>query len=485
MKAPASYQFGRHRPRWVPTVGFYGLLLLGILLPVLTSFLPAELWPIADAVPPGALRERLHSWPLGLGLVLMVLYDLLLFGVSLWDYIRMGRWQITLERICESRLSIGRQNPIRLKLHTRGEVSLSEQIRIELYDDVPAEFTGDTPYFAFMALPQSTLEFVYHVFPPRRGAFQWSGCDVRLRSSWGLAWRRWFAPLVTEVEVYPDLIGLRSLSIRLSLESSGNLRRRRYALGGTEFAELREYHLGDDLRLMDWKASARRGRPLVRAMEPERDQPLIILLDRGRMMTATVAGLKRFDWGLNAALALALTGLRRGDKVGLGIFDQQLHIWIAPQSGNSHLGRILNQVYRCEPVFEESDYVGTVSAILGHYTRRALVVVLTEVIDEVASQELLAAMARLTPRFLPLCVALRDRHIETLAHRPLMPQSLAPRDQVASLYEQAVALDLLHQRQRAFAHLEQQGVLVLDAPADQMSERLVDRYLLLKARGQL
>ncbi|WNC21585.1 MULTISPECIES: DUF58 domain-containing protein [unclassified Thermosynechococcus] len=485
MKAPASYQFGRHRPRWVPTVGFYGLLLLGLLFPVLTSFLPAELWPIAEAVPQGKLREWLHHWPLGLGWLLMGLYDLVIFGLSLWDYIRIGRWQLTLDRACESRLSIGRQNPIRLRLHTRGEVSLNEQIWVELYDYVPAEFTGEIPYFAFAASAQSTLELLYHVFPPRRGAFQWSGCDVRLRSSWGLAWRRWFAPVVTEVEVYPDLMGLRSLSIRLSLDFSGSLRRRRYALGGTEFAELREYHLGDDLRLMDWKASARRGRPLVRAMEPERDQPLIILLDRGRLMTATVAGLKRFDWGLNAALALALTGLRRGDKVGLGIFDQQLHTWIAPQSGDSHLGQILSQVYRCEPVLEESDYVGTVSAILGHYTRRALVVVLTEVIDEVASQELLAAMARLTPRFLPFCVALRDRHIETLAHRPLMPQPLAAVDQVTSLYEQAVALDLLHQRQRAFAHLEQQGVLVLDAPADQMSEQLVDRYLLLKARGRL
>ncbi|BAC09634.1 DUF58 domain-containing protein [Thermosynechococcus vestitus] len=485
MKAPASYQFGRHRPRWVPTVRFYGLLLLGGILPVLTNFLPSELWPIADGVPQGKLQEALRDWPLGLGLVLMGLYDLVIFGLSLWDYIRIGRWQLTLDRVCESRLSIGRQNPIRLKVHLRGEVPLSEQIWVELYDYVPAEFGGETPSFAITAPVQSSVELLYHVFPPRRGAFQWPGCDVRLRSSWGLAWRRWFAPLVTEVEVYPDLMALRSLSIRLSLESSGSLRRRRYALGGTEFAELREYHLGDDLRLMDWKASARRGRPLVRAMEPERDQPLIILLDRGRLMTATVAGLQRFDWGLNAALALALTGLRRGDKVGLGIFDRQLHTWIAPQGGDSHLGRMLTQVYRCEPVFEESDYVGTVSAILGHYTRRALVVVLTEVIDEVASQELLAAMARLTPRFLPFCVALRDRHIETLAHRPLMPQPLAPVDQVATLYEQAVALELLQQRQRAFAHLEQKGVLVLDAPADQVSEQLVDRYLLLKARGRL
>ncbi|XFA74316.1 DUF58 domain-containing protein [Thermosynechococcaceae cyanobacterium Okahandja] len=484
MSNAASYRFGRHRPRLVPTERFYGLLLLGMGLPVLTSLLPPDLLPVAS-LPSGPLRQWLNYWPLGLGLVLMALYDLLVGALTLWDYHQSGRWQIHLKRQCEPRLSIGRQNAIHLIVQTGAILPLTATSRIELYDHPPADLQSEAAYFAFNAVPNSELALLYYVFPPRRGAFAWTGCDVRLRSPWGLAWRQWFAPIQTKVEVYPDLIGLRSLSIRLSLESSGSLRRRRHTLGGTEFAELRDYHLGDDLRLMDWKATARRGRPLVRAMEPERDQPLIILLDRGRLMTATVAGLKRFDWGLNAALALALTGLRRGDKVGLGIFDQQLHRWIAPQGGDSHLGHILSQVYQCEPVLEESDYIGTVSAILGHYTRRALVVVLTEIVDEVASQELLGAMARLTPRFLPFCVALRDRHIEGIAHQLLAPQPIDLPDQISALYEQAVALDLIHQRQRAFAQIERQGVLVLDAPADQISTLLVDRYLLLKARGRL
>jgi uncharacterized protein (DUF58 family) len=121
------------------------------------------------------------------------------------------------------------------------------------------------------------------------------------------------------------LIGLRSLSIRLTLQSAGSIRKLRQRGIGAQFAELWDYSTGDDdLRLIDWKATARRKRPLVRVLEPEHEQTLIILLDRGRLMTAQVSGLKRFEWGLNATLALALTGLNRGDRVGVGVFDKQI-----------------------------------------------------------------------------------------------------------------------------------------------------------------
>jgi uncharacterized protein (DUF58 family) len=243
--------------------------------------------------------------------------------------------------------------------------------------------------------------------------------------------------------------------------------------------------MGDDLRLLDWKATARRGRPLVRLLEPERDQPLIILLDRGRLMTAQVAGLRRFDWALNATLSLALAGLRRGDRVGVGVFDHDVHTWVGPQPGQSHLSRILSEVYNLEPVLTESDYVAVVSRVLNQHTRRALVVLLTDIVDDIASSELLAAMARLSPRFLPFCVALRDPQVDAIAHQPLATRVQRTDDQVQGLYAQSVALDLMHQRQRAFARLKQQGVMVLDAPANTISEQLVDSYLLLKARNRL
>jgi uncharacterized protein (DUF58 family) len=454
----------------IPTGKLYLWLALGCLIPIAATLLPKA--------------------GLTIGLLGMLLYDLVVLILAIIDYRQACQWRLKLQRSCEERLSIGRDNVVHLTVTSLAPLNFRLKLRptlIQLRDHTPEEFRVDEPTLSYTLQPDTETELTYHVFPPRRGKFIWQKLDCRLRSPRGLVWRTWQQPLRTAVEVYPDLIGLRSLSVRLSLEASGSLRRRRHALGGTEFSELREYSVGDDLRMIDWKATARRGHPLVRLMEPERDQPLIILLDRGRLMTAKVAGLKRFDWALNATLSLALAGLRRGDRVGVCIFDNDIQTWVAPQAGQSQLGRILEQVYNVEPAMVESDYIGTVSSLLNRYPRRALVVLLTDLVDQTASAELLAAMGQLTPRYLPFCVAFRDPQVDILAGQSLetslQAQNMA--DQVQTLYEQAVALDLIQQRNVAFAKVKHKGVLVLDAPANNISELLVDRYLLLKARGQL
>jgi uncharacterized protein (DUF58 family) len=222
----------------------------------------------------------------------------------------------------------------------------------------------------------------------------------------------------------------------------------------------------------------------VRVLEPEREQTLIILLDRGRLMTARVQGLKRFDWGLNATLSLALAGLNRGDRVGIGVFDREVTTWIPPERGQHQLSKLIERLTPIQPVLLEPDYVGAVTKLVNQQTRRALVVLITDLVDITASAELLAALGRLTPRYLPFCVTLRDPQVDRLAHTPPVLEK-QKQGAVAATYARAVALDLLAQRQVAFAQLKQRGVLVLDAPANQISEQLVDRYLQLKARNLL
>ena len=215
----------------------------------------------------------------------------------------------------------------------------------------------------------------------------------------------------------------------------------------------------------------------MRVLEPEREQTLIILLDRGRLMTAQVQGLARFDWGLNATLALALAGISRGDRVGIGVFDRKMHTWMPPKRGQPYLRQVVERLTPIQPDFVESDYLGAVTQVVRAQHRRALVVVLTDIVDKTASAELLSGLIRLRPRYLPLCVTLRD---------PLMDErAKAVQSDVAGAYERAVAIDLIAQRQAALGQLKQSGVLVLDAPADGVTDALVEQYLRIKARARL
>jgi uncharacterized protein (DUF58 family) len=407
-------------------------------------------------------------------------YDLLLIIVTFVDLIKNKRYRVKITRYPFHQLSIARDNPILFSV-----IALDRNTRIIIKDDYPLEFSVSNHTIAANLEAKETKELGYTIHPDRRGEYQWGNLSVRQLTSWALAWDNYTIDAAQKVSVRPDLIGLRSLSLRLTLENTGTLRQKRAMGIGTEFAELREYGIGDDTRSIDWKATARKGVPLVRVLEPEKEQTLIILLDRGRLMTAQVKGLKRFDWGLNATLSLALAGLNRGDRVGVGVFDKEVVSWIPPERGKNQLSKLIDRLTPIQPTLLEPDYMGAVTRLVDRQTRRALVVIITDIVDEIASAELLTATMRLTPRYLPFCVTLRDPQVDDLAHNFSTSNLTNTNAKIEAIYQRAVALDLLSQRQIAFAKLKQKGVLVLDAPADCISEQLVDRYLQLKAKNRL
>lgn len=342
---------------------------------------------------------------ISLTIVVTLLFDVLVIGLMVVDGSRVRRQRVQITRVLPSRLSIGRDNQVILTV-----TSEKADATIQICDYYPTGFGVSAPTLNAIVAMNSTQELTYTVKPPQRGEFPWGNIQVRQLGKWRLAWDDWQISQSLPVKVYPDLIGLRSLSIRLTLQSSGSIRQFRQVGIGTEFAELRNYRTGDDLRLIDWKATARRvgaysnTPPLVRVLEPEQEQTLLILLDRGRLMTQKVQGLQRFDWGLNATLSLALAGLHRGDRVGVGIFDSQMHTWIPPERGQHHLGQLIDRLTPIQPVLLESDYLGAVTNVVQRQTRRALVVLITDLVDVTASTELLAAPF---PASTPLSTILR------------------------------------------------------------------------------
>ena len=288
----------------------------------------------------GAIATLLFSVNQAAAWLILLLFDGGILGVAFWDNYRIKPERVTITRQLSNRLSIGRDNIVTLTV-----AGAKRNATLQIYDTYPSSFEGSQMPLQITLSPEEEQTLTYSVFPNQRGEYDWKYIQLRQLSPWKLVWHDWKVPQAQTVEVYPDLIGLRSLTIRLTLETSGNMHRFRRLGLGTEFAELREYGIGDDPRLIDWKTTARRGHPFVKVLEPEQEQTLIILLDRGRLMTAQVQGLSRFDWGLNATLSLALAGLSRGDRVGVGVFDRQVHTWIPPQRGQSHLNTLLEKTH--------------------------------------------------------------------------------------------------------------------------------------------
>jgi uncharacterized protein (DUF58 family) len=240
-----------------------------------------------------------------------------IFMLANIDASRVRAERVEVSRGELGKLSIGRDNPITLTIKAGQHQRKSRSVAYQIRDGVPQDLPG-TPELIAGRLEIFSQNITYTVYPYRRGEYEWQGIYVRQLGSWGLAWQQWRVDAAQTVAVYPDLVGLKSLSIRLTLQSTGAMRQMQKQGIGTEFSELREYNAGDDPRSIDWKATARRNRLSIRVLEPEQEQTVIILLDRGRLMTANIQGYQRFDLGLNATLSLALTAIQRGDLVGVG-----------------------------------------------------------------------------------------------------------------------------------------------------------------------
>jgi uncharacterized protein (DUF58 family) len=281
------------------------------------------------------------------------------------------------------------------------------------------------------------------------------------------------------VIVYPPLV-----SMRLRASVAEALRRRdvgskaiRQLGEGRLFESLREWGPGDDLRHIDWKATARRGKVITRQYEAERRQQVLLILDTGRLMTAEAYGTARLEFAVQAALELAYAASQHDDNVGVMTFADSVEHFVAPERGRAAVRRVLDVLAVVQPKLVEPDYPGAFRYLAARNRKRALTVLFTDVIDRFASDALVANVATLRPRHLPLAVTLRNPELDAVA--ALRPET--PRD----AFRKAAAEELLHAREEALAHTRCAGVLVIDVTPERAAQAVVRKYLDLKRRGTL
>jgi len=313
----------------------------------------------------------------------------------------------------------------------------------------------------------------------RRGSFTLAAVYLRVRSGLGL-WQRFLTiPCHSQLFVYPDMQQLSEYAIlartnRLSL--MGVRRTRRVGLDH-DFERLRDYSLDDNYRHIDWRATARRSKLTVKDFQASQSQRIVFLMDCGRMMTNEAAGISLLDHSLNAMLMLSYVALHQGDAVGLICFSDEIHTFVPPRGGMNQMNRLLHASFDRFPRLVESRYDDAFLYLTSRCKKRSLVVLVTNVIDQVNANRIERWLSTLAGRHLPLGVLLRDHQLFDVAN---LPQPTGP-----DLYRAAAAAEILTWRHQVLTDLQHQGVLSLDVFPEEMTAPLVNRYLEIKARHLL
>lgn len=411
-----------------------------------------------------------HAWS-GLGLWWWGLWG----AAALWE----GRL------LARARVSVGRRVPAQLALRQTDTVALvvdsafAQPLKVELHDQVPSALAPERADGWVRLSPLSRVETSYGLRPVQRGRHQLGDLHLRLGGRLGLCELVAIVAAQQDVRVYPNLQAVHryALAARTGLLDRALLRRRRPALGGGELEELREYVPGDAYRDVDWKATAKRKRPVVRVHGHDRSQVVMLCIDAGRMMAARLGDHSKFDHALEASLLLAHVALTAGDYVGVLVFAEDVLCFVPPMRGRAHYRRVLDALHDLHARATYVDHARMTEFVRQRVAKRALLLVFSDLVDAGQARPLVQQLARLRRKHLPVCIALEDASLSALAER-------TPKDE-REAFARAAAADLALERALVQAELRGAGIGLVEAPQSGLALAAVDRYLDIKRRREL
>ncbi|MGC8950047.1 DUF58 domain-containing protein [Chloroflexus sp.] len=406
-----------------------------------------------------------------------LIYLILVGGVVVSDILLSpDPKDIEVERLCEKRLSLGTANLVTILI-----TNVSARVlRFDLRDEYPVAIPVDTDRLSGVVEPFGLCEVRYHLHPQRRGDYQFGDIVMRYDGVLGCHRRQVRFAAARTVPVYPNLLAARKYDrlIRRGQLCTIGLRSIRQLGKGGEFEHLREYTPDDEYRRINWKATARRGKPIVAEIEAERSQQIICVIDAGRLMATPVAdpiqpddpGLTRLDYVVSTALMLSYVVIGKGEQAGMLTFAGTVENFIPPRKGKVQFQRLLEALYNVQVQPVEADIAAALAYLDQRQSRRALIVIFTE-------QPLIGLLQRLARHHLPLCVTISDPHIVNVAGRPVTDSH--------GLFRCLVAEQLTNERRALLDQIQRSGALTLDVPTTSLTVAMVNTYLRLKEEARL
>ena len=399
-------------------------------------------------------------------------------GVAVWDLLQLPpRAALDLTRTAPHELGSGDDDRITYTLTS----AWARTLRVQLADRGQPSLGGIGVMTHELTLPAfGRITTHSSIRGLRRGPAALDRAALRVHGPLGLVDVIHPFELGGQVDVVPSLSQVRRfrlLAVQRRLRDAG-VRQIRRRGGGMSFDALREYVPGDDPRHIDWKASGRRGAAQVRQYTVEQGQTVILALDAGRLMTQMAGDRSRFEYAINSCLVLADVALQGKDKIGLLVFDDRIRGWVPPSSGTAAMRAIRSTLASCEARLAEPDYALAFRTLAQKQRSRALVICLSDVIDVRASRAVVTHTRHAALRHITVFLALRNDALVAAAQP-------AASGSESSAWRGAAAESLLDARAEALLRMRRSGVQVLDVPPQAMSAALVNRYLSIKARGEL
>lgn len=425
------------------------------------------------------LPIAVSPWPARAFVILLAVLAIL---VSIDVMLAASPRRLRFTRLPNGSVRLGQPVDAGLAIHNDGRRRFRGQVR----DAWPPSARGEPRTHRLSIASGQSQQVHTHLRPVRRGDQRAALVTARSIGPLGFAGRQSSQPVPGQVRVLPPFLSRKHLPSRLAkLREIDGLLPTLIRGQGTEFDSLREYVVGDDVRSIDWRASARRSDVMVRTWRPERDRRVVIVLDTGRMAAGRVgvdptaadpAGWPRLDWAMDAALLLAALASRAGDHVDFLAHDRVSRAAVFGASRTELLAQLVDAMAPLQPALIESDWRAMVAAILRRTRRRSLVVLLTDLNSTALDEGLLPMIPQLSAKHHVLVAAVSDPRVDELA---------AGRSDAAAVYDAAAAERSRNERRAIASRLRRSGVEVVDAPPTDIAPSLADRYLAMKATGQL
>jgi uncharacterized protein (DUF58 family) len=378
-------------------------------------------------------------------------------------------------RVVASRLSNGDKNTVELNIRNRNRFDFS----VKIIDELPLQLQ-ERNFQLNKKLSAGQQEIIHYTLQPvERGSYEFGNIVLFVQTFLGLVERRFIIPAQQTVSVYPSYMQMRQfqlLSKSTSNNEPGNMRKRKIGQS-MEFEQIKEYVSGDDIRTINWKATARRGGLMVNNYVDEKSQQVYCMIDKGRLMKMPFKGLSLLDYAINATVALSNVCLQKQDKIGLISFSNKLATLIPAERKLIQRENILQVLYKEQTAFLESDYEMLYMQIRNKIKQRSLLILFTNFESVSGLRRQIHYLRSIAKHHLLLVVFFENTELNKLSHEEALT--------VEDVYIKTVADKFVFEKKLLVKELLKYGILSILTAPENLTINSINKYLELKARQAL